>query len=245
MSRRKVALITGSTKGIGWGIAERLAQDGMAVVLNYRDDEGEAKRALERMRQLASEAIIIKADVSKPDQARSLIEKAVEHFERLDVLVNNVGTFIVKPTASIEVEEWQKIIDENLNCTFYCTKSALPVMRKRRGGNIVNIGSLNAEVVRGTTNTAPYSVAKTGVAVLTKSLARSEAQYNIRVNMVNPGFIETYASTEEMKESMAKEVPLGYLGKPKDIAEAVAFLVSDKARYITGAILNVHGGLWV
>ncbi|MFQ6015645.1 MAG: SDR family NAD(P)-dependent oxidoreductase [Anaerolineae bacterium] len=242
---RRVALITGSTKGIGLGIARRLAQDGMGIVLNYRADRAAAREALRGIRELVTEATAFQADVSVPEEAEGLIAKTVEQFGRLDVLVNNVGPFLVKPIFDTTIEEWRTIIDSNLSSTFYCIKYALPVMREQGGGNIINIGSLNCELAKGAPTTTAYNVTKTAIVVLTKSVARGEAAYNIRANMVNPGFIETYAYSEEQKESMVKDIPLGYLGQPSDVAEAVSFLVSDRARYITGAVLNVHGGLWV
>jgi len=124
-------------------------------------------------------------------------------------------------------------------------KFVLPTMRAQKGGHIINLGSLNVEHARGAPTTAAYNAAKTGIVVLTKSVARSEARYNIRCNLVNPGFIETYATTEADRRELPSLIPLGALGTVEDIAEALAFLISDKARYITGAVLNVHGGLWV
>jgi len=241
----RVALITGSAKGIGRGIAERLARDGYAVVVNYRTDSAAAAETLSLVRVHAPDSLSLQADVAQPDEARRLIEKTVEALGRLDVLVNNAGPFLVRPLVDTTVEEWRAILDGNLSSAFYCVKYAVPIMRRQKSGNIVNVGSLNVETARGATTTAAYTIAKTGLVVLTKSLARTEAAHGLRVNMINPGFIETYATTPADREEVARLVPLGALGQPEDIAEAVSFLISEKARYINGAVLNVHGGLWV
>ncbi len=245
MADERIAIITGSGKGIGKGIAQRLAADGMAVVVNYLRDQTSAEETLSQVQALAPRSIAVQADVATAEGAKRLVEETVKALGRIDVLVNNAGPFLVKSLFDTEVEEWQRIIDGNLSSAFYCIKFALPAMRTQKSGNIINIGSLNVETTRGAPTTAAYNAAKTGLVVLTKSAARSEARYGIRCNLVNPGFIETYATSEADRRELPSLVPLGSLGKVEDIAEAVAFLVSDKARYITGAVLNVHGGLWV
>jgi NAD(P)-dependent dehydrogenase (short-subunit alcohol dehydrogenase family) len=183
--------------------------------------------------------------VSTPEGAKHLIDATVAQFGRIDVLVNNVGPFLVKSLFDTEIDEWRRVLDGNLSSAFYCTKFALPPMRAQKSGRIVNLGSLNAETARGAPTTTAYNVAKSGLIVLTKSVARSEARYGIRCNIVNPGFIETYGTTDADRRELPSLVPLGSLGKPEDIAETIAFLISDAARYITGAVVNVHGGLWV
>ena len=245
MADECVAIVTGSGKGIGRGIARRLAADGTAVVVNYVRDAAAAQDTLTEVQSTAPRSMMVQADVATPDGARHLIEETLAAFGRIDILVNNAGPFLVKSLFDTEVEEWQRIIDGNLSSAFYCIKFALPSMRAHRSGEIVNIGSLNVETTRGAPTTAAYNAAKTGLVVLTKSVARSEARYGIRCNLVNPGFIETYATSEADRRELPSLVPLGTLGAPEDIAEAIAFLISGKARYITGAVLNVHGGLWV
>ncbi|MGE5263409.1 MAG: SDR family NAD(P)-dependent oxidoreductase [Acidobacteriota bacterium] len=245
MAEERVAIVTGSGKGIGKGIVRRLAADGITVVVNYVKDQTSAQETLSQLQELAPRSIAVQADVATPDGAQRLIEETVKTLGRVDVLVNNAGPFLVKSLFDTEVEEWQKIIDGNLSSAFYCTKFALPTLRAQKRGNIVNIGSLNVETTRGAPTTAAYNAAKTGLVVLTKSAARSEARYGIRCNLVNPGFVETYATSEADRRELPSLVPLGSLGSVEDIAEAVAFLISDKARYITGSVLNVHGGLWV
>lgn len=242
MNHQRVALITGSTKGIGYGIAQRLAREGYAIALNYLSDAETAARAVAELEGFAPTAAF-QADVSDPVAARRLIDAVIERFGRLDILVNNAGPFLLRSASDTSVEEWQAMINSNLNSAFYCSKFALPELR-RNSGAIINIGTQNAETARGAPNTTAYSVAKTGLVVLTKSLARVEGRRGVRVNMINPGFIETYHTTEDERTEIPPMVPLGRLGKLEDIAEAVAFLVSERASYINGAVLNVTGGLW-
>jgi NAD(P)-dependent dehydrogenase (short-subunit alcohol dehydrogenase family) len=245
MADERVAVVTGSGKGIGRGIAKRLADEGMVVVVNYQKDEASAQEALAHLQGASPRSVVIQADVATPEGAKALIDQTLAAFGRLDVLVNNTGPFLVKSVFDTEPDEWRRILDGNLSSAFYCTKYALATMRAQKSGNIIYLGSLNAETTRGAPTTAAYNAAKTGLVVLCKSVARSEAHHGIRSNLVNPGFIDTYALSEADRRELPSLVPLGTLGTPDDIAEAVAFLVSDKARYVTGAVLNVHGGLWV
>ncbi len=245
MPDERIAIVTGSAKGIGRGIAQRLAADGFTIVVNYQHDGAAAEGTLSQVQAFAPRSLIVQADVATPEGARRLIDETLTVFGRVDVLVNNVGPFLVKSVLDTEIDEWRRVIDGNLSSAFYCMKFVLPTMRARKGGHIVNLGSLNVETTRDAPTTAAYNAAKTGIVVLTKSVARSEARYGIRCNLVNPGFIETYATTEADRRELPSLIPLGSLGAAEDIAEAIAFLVSDKARYITGAVLNVHGGLWV
>lgn len=245
MTGERVAIVTGSGKGIGRGIAERLAREGYIVVVNYRSDADAAQDALNAIQTISPQSIAVQADVATPEGAQSLISQAQEKFGRLDVLVNNAGPFLVKSLYDTSVEEWQEILNGNLSSAFYCTKFALPIMREQMRGHIINLGSLNSENARGAPTTTAYNVAKTGLVVLSKSVARNEARFGIRCNHVNPGFIETYATTDSDRRELPSIIPLGALGKVDDISNLVAYLLSDEASYITGAVINVHGGLWV
>jgi 3-oxoacyl-[acyl-carrier protein] reductase len=240
----KVALVTGSSRNIGRAIALRLAKKGCQVVINYRSDSWAADQTLEQIRQTGTRAVSIQADVSNFADAQRMVEKARSEFGRIDILVNNVGPFLYKPIFDTTVQEWHQTLNSNLNSVFYCCKAVVPIMREQKSGVIINIGGPNAERTQGYVRTCAYAVAKTGVVVFSKSLAKEEAAHGIRVNVVNPGFIETASYTDEMKEDMSKSVPLKRLGQPEDIATAVVFLTSDEAGYITGSVLNVHGGLW-
>ncbi len=245
MEQPRVAIVTGSNKGIGRTIAEHLAAGQYVVVVNYHRDQAAAEETLQHVRSFSTRSMMIQADVATPEGAKELIERARTEFGRLDVLVNNTGPFLVKSLFDTEIDEWHNILDGNLSSAFYCCKMALPIMRAQKSGHVVNLGSLNAEAGRGAPTTTAYNVAKAGLVVLTKSVARSEARYGIRCNIVNPGFIETYQTTETDRRELPSLIPLGRLGTTEDIANAVDFLLSEPAKYITGAVLNVHGGLWV
>jgi 3-oxoacyl-[acyl-carrier protein] reductase len=245
MADDRVAIVTGSGKGIGRAIAQRLAQEGIAIVVNYQRDPTSANETLALVRAASPRSTVIQADVARPEGAKQLIDGTLQAFGRLDLLVNNVGPFLVKSIADTEIDEWQRLIEGNLSSAFYCAKYALPSMRERKSGHIINLGALNAENARGAPTTTAYNAAKSGLVVLTKSIARSEARYGIRCNIVNPGFIETYATTDGDRRETAGLIPLGRLGKPEDIAELIGFLISEKGSYINGAVINVHGGVWV
>jgi NAD(P)-dependent dehydrogenase (short-subunit alcohol dehydrogenase family) len=197
------------------------------------------------VRSYAPASIAVRADVGKPDEAKHLIDATLQRFGQIDVLVNNAGPWLVKSAFDTSVEEWQQQLNDNLSSVFYCCKFALPALRARRQGCIINFGSANAELARSAPNITAYHVAKVGVVVLTRSLARTEGPYNIRVNCLNPGYIDTAETSDETRQTMPATIPLRRMGTPADIAAAVAFLASDEASYINGEVLNVHGGLWV
>lgn len=248
MAEARTALVTGSTRGIGRAIAVRLARDGFVVVLNHASDTG-ARAALEEIEALGGVAHAVRADVSEPDECRRLVRAAQAAVGPLDVLVNNAGPWLERSFTETSDSDWRFIVDGNLGSAFWCSRETLPSMRERRRGVIVNIGALNSEVSPGMTHDAPaYFVAKTGLMMMTRTLARTEGAHGIRVNAVSPGFIETEAyETWDRTEAdrWRSLIPLGRFGRPEEVAEAVSFLVSDKAAYVSGAILTVHGGLWL
>ncbi len=245
----RVAVVTGSSRGIGRAIALQLVRDGYIVVVNYRTDESAAASVLAEIRPVSPFSIAVHADVSTPEGAETLIGRTIETFGGLDVLVNNVGPFLVKPLVETSDREWRETLEGNVGSAFYCSRAAVPPMRARQWGNIINIGALNSDALQMGVFEAPaYYVAKAGLMMLTRWLARSEAPFNIRVNAVSPGFIETeeYAKYPDAERTRwTQMIPTGTFGQPEDIAKAVGFLVSDEARYITGAVLHVHGGLFV
>jgi 3-oxoacyl-[acyl-carrier protein] reductase len=240
----KVALVTGSSRGIGRAIALKLAQDGCSMVINYKSNSWAADQVVDQIRKMGTKAVSVQCDVSNFADVEEMIRKVKSEFGRIDILVNNVGPFLYKTIFDTTIQEWHEISNSNLNSVFYCYRAVVPIMREQRSGVIINIGAPNAERTQGYLKSCAYAVAKTGVVVFSKSLAKEEAGNGIRINVINPGFIETENYTEEMKKEMPRQVPMKRLGKPEEIANAVAFLCSDEASYITGAVINVHGGLW-
>lgn len=240
---KKVAIVTGSSRGLGRAIAVGLASYGADVVVNYRREEGVAAKVVEQIKLQGQQSIAVQADITDPEMASTLVTATLQQFGRVDILVNNVGDFFFKPLAVMSGEEWRYVLDSNLSSVYYMCKSVLPEMRRRGQGQIVNIGLSPTYMVRGAPNISAYAIAKTGVLILTRSLAVEEAPHGIRINCVSPGLIDNGYLPPEQKEWMQKRVPMGRLGTSEDVAEAVSFLVSDKAAYISGANLAV-GGAW-
>lgn len=237
----KIALVTGSTKGIGKAIAFELAKEGANIVINSRN-QGEAEQVAHQINdKMGVKTLALRADVSIIEEVKTLMKKTVDYFGRIDVLVNNAGAFEICPFLQISEDIWDKIIDINLKGTFLCSKLALPIMVKQKSGVIVNMSSMAAKT-GGILPVAHYAASKAGIIALTKALAREFAPYGIRVNAVAPGVIKTKMA-ESQAEEKRKIIPLGDLGEPEDVAKAVSFLVSDDASYITGEIIDVNGGL--
>lgn len=231
--------MTGGTRNIGLAIARRLAVAGYALVLNYKDDATAAQAAARELEQVTTVATI-RADVSTPAGADRLVAETRARLGRLDVLVNNVGPFLVKSVPDTSVAEWQRLVEGNLSSAFYTMRLAIPVMRDQGAGVIINIGSLNVQKARGAPTTSAYNALKTALVVLTRSVARSEGPHGIRANVVNPGIVDTVGVGDEIVE----RIPLRRLGRPDEVAAAVAWLCSDEAAYVSGTVLDVHGGLW-
>jgi len=232
----KIALVTGSGRGLGKNIALRLADEIAGVVVHYRRNREAAEEAAGDIQSKGKIGGIFQADLTLEDQACSLIHKAEERFGRIDILVNNVGPILKKPWEELVSEDWDAMWRGNLASAFFCSKAALPGMRRRRWGRIINMGYSRVEQLVAYRNILPYAAAKTGLLLLTRSMAASVASDGVTVNMVSPGLIEGGVLPED------RDVPAGRLGTFDDVSNAVLFLVSEQARYITGTNLIVSGG---
>jgi NAD(P)-dependent dehydrogenase (short-subunit alcohol dehydrogenase family) len=240
--RGGIALVTGSSRGIGRTIAVDLARRGADMVVNYRSTADAAEEVAREIRALGRRALAVQADVERSEDCARLVETVVRELGPIDLLVNNVGDFFLKPLAAMSAEEWDRVLKSNLSSAYYLCRAVLPGMRKRRRGSICNVGLSPCHLVRSAPNIAAYAIAKTGILILTRSLATEEAPYGITVNCVSPGLIDNGHLPPEQAEWMCKRVPMGRLGRPEEIAEAVAFLFSEGASYVSGANLAVSGG---
>ncbi|MBN2412822.1 SDR family oxidoreductase [candidate division KSB1 bacterium] len=237
----KVALITGSSRGLGRGMAMVLAEKGVRVIINYSTNSRNARDTVEEIRAKGLQAVEIQGDVREWRQVRALVKKAAAEWGQLDFLINNVGDFVYKKFNDIRIDDWNNMINSNLTSCFYCCKAVLPVMRKQKYGRIINIGLANAGI-KAYQNVVPYAIAKTGVHILTKSLAVSEAEYGITVNVVAPGLMDNGSLSEKEIRDMGRAVPKQRTGTADDLAGAVLYLLSDNANYVTGTEIIVSGG---
>ncbi|MDQ3636506.1 MAG: 3-oxoacyl-ACP reductase FabG [Actinomycetota bacterium] len=242
-----VAVVTGASRGIGNAVAEELGRGGAKVVINYSGSQEPAEELAERINQTGGggEAVAIQADVSDPNDAQRLIDQAVEQYGRVDILVNNAGINVDKPMKKLEVEDWDKVIQLDLNGCFYTVHAALPHMLEQEIGRIVNMSSYIGEA--GNVGQANYSAAKAGLLGFTKTAALELAKSGITVNAVCPGFVETdmvSAIPEDVQEKILKQIPLGRFGQAEDIAKAVRYIVED-GDYMTGATLDINGGVYM
>lgn len=252
----KVALVTGSAKGIGKAITIALAKEGCDVVINDID-VGPMDSLAEEIKKMGRSSVSIVADVSNPKQVSDMMDKCVETFGRIDILVNNAGGSMGTPAklppkviGDVTEDVWDLVMDVNLKGTFLCTQAAVKIMKKQKSGKIVNISSMAARI--GDLLTSPhYSAAKAGVLGLMRHVAKEMGPYGININSVCPGFIMSGPRIERLwqerqetgkADAILRQIPLGRLGNPEEVASVVVFLCSDEASYITGATIDVNGG---
>lgn len=240
----RVALVTGGSRGIGRATSLALARRGFAVAVNYRTDAEEAKETLRAIEMIGAEGMVVEADVRDSDEVETMFARVEDSLGHLGVLVNNAGVRADALGARMSLDQWRSVLDTNLTGAFVCTKRALRAMVRERWGRIVNVASVAA--MRGSPGQANYSAAKAGLIGLTRSLAREVARKNVTVNAVAPGLIHTDLTgslTPEQRERLIDQIPMGRAGTAEEIAEVVAFLTSEEAAYITGAVVVADGGM--
>ena len=242
----KVALITGSSRGIGKQIAIKFAKNGYNIVVNYINKNEEVEKTIEELKQFGVEVLEAQGDISNYEQSEKIVNLVIEKFGQIDVLVNNAGITKDMLIMRMKKEDFTKVIDVNLVGTFNITKNVIPHMMKKRTGRIINISSVVG--ISGNAGQCNYAASKAGIIGFTKSLAKELASRNILVNAVAPGFIETNMTDvlqENVKEEIKKQIPLKRIGKAEDVANAVYFLTSEESSYITGQVLQIDGGMLI
>ena len=241
---KKTAFITGATRGIGREIAITLAENGYDVAVNYRTENEALKTLKEEIESKNVEFISVQGDVSNFEDTEKMVSEIINKFDKIDVLVNNAGITKDGLLMRMKKQDFDDVINTNLTGTFNITKNVVPYMMKQRNGRIINISSVVG--VSGNAGQCNYSASKAGIIGFTKSLAKELGSRNILVNAIAPGFIETQMTDglkDEIKEEIAKAIPLKRTGKTKDVANVVKFLASDDSSYITGQVINVDGGM--
>jgi len=247
----KTAVVTGASRGIGRGIALMLAQEGVKVAVNYIKDKAAADEVVKKIHDIGSKAVALRADVGMWADAKSMMDEAIRHFGKVDILVNNAGIVSRKSILEVPLDEWDRVVRTNFYGCFYCSRLAGRHMVSRgSGGKIVNISSIHGRVAKA--DLGPYCSTKASIDMFSKQLAVELAPHGINVNVVAAGTITTdiniplYKSTRledrQLKEAVLKRIPMRRIGDPEDIGRAVAFLSSEAASYITGAVLYVDGG---
>jgi NAD(P)-dependent dehydrogenase (short-subunit alcohol dehydrogenase family) len=243
----KNILVTGSSSGIGAGTALVLARHGANVVVNYRNSREKAEDVAERIRGQGSRALVLQADVTDRQQVNHMVDQVIREWQRIDVLVSNVGHAYYQRIEELKPEDWYLSVDENLTSQIYCLQAVLPHMVVQQYGRLILLSSISAQ--RGSpSGDIAYTACKAGIVAMAKTLARSHARDGITVNAVAPGIIDaglTDHMSPERRAQTIQAIPLGRLGTAEDIGEMIAFLASDRASYITGQLIAVNGGLYV
>ncbi len=244
MLKDKIAVVTGASRGLGKEIAIEMAKNGATVVVNYNGSKEKAEEVKAIIEENGGKAITYRCNISEFEECEQFIKDVVDEFGRIDILVNNAG--ITKDGLLMRMSEadYDQVLNTNLKGTFNCMRFATKIMMKQRIGRIINMSSVSG--VLGNAGQTNYSASKAGVIGLTKSAARELASRNITVNAIAPGFISTEmtdALSDSVKETVVKQIPLGSFGEPEDVANMTVFLASDKAKYITGQVIHVDGGM--
>jgi acetoacetyl-CoA reductase len=241
----KVAIVTGSSRGLGRAIAIEFGDHGAKVVVNYFTNRDAAEELADELRKKGQDVFVAQAGVAHPDDCNRLIEESVKHFGAIDVLVNNAGVNRDRTIRRLSVEEWREVISTDLDSVFYCTYAAVPHMIERGGGRIINMSSIVGQM--GNLGQSNYAAAKAGIVGFSKSAAQELARYNITVNALCPGFIETEMVTnltDEVQKALIAKIPMGRFGKPEEVAQITRFLATEGG-YITGAQININGGMYM
>ncbi len=238
----RVAFIPGGVRGIGRAIALELARRGWAIAACYRKSEAEAAALQSELQTFGRPALVVRADVADPAIARDLVKRVESDFGHIDALINCVGAYHRVPLMQESMEGWNSMFDNNLHPVFYLCRAAAPGMIRRGKGRIINFSMVNADQHSGQPFVTAHYIAKIGVLVLTRSLAKTLAPHGITVNAISPGFIETGSVPDEELSQSYKSIPAGYIGNPDDIVSAATYLLSDEARYVNGANIQVSGG---
>ena len=244
MGERRVALVTGATRGIGKEIALELAQNGLDIAINYRSMQEGMEDLKKEIEEYGVRCEFVGADVANFEQCESMVKEAVEKFGKIDILVNNAGITRDGLIMRMKKEDFEAVIDINLIGTFNVTRNVIPYMIKQKSGRIINVSSVVG--VAGNAGQTNYSASKAGVIGFTKSLAKEVASRNILVNAIAPGFIDTDMTkvlSDNVKEGINAQIPLRRMGSPKEVAKVVKFLASEDSSYITGQVINIDGGM--
>ena len=238
--------MTGASKGIGRGVALRLSEMGVKVAINYKSSAQAAEDVAGIITGQGGEALTVQADVSKLEQVTAMVDQVQSAWDHIDILVNNAGVIDDGLLVRMSDEAWERVISTNLNGTFYCTRAVLRTMLRQRWGRIINIGSVVG--IRGNAGQANYSASKAAIIGFSKAVAKEVATRSITVNTVTPGYLETETTsvlTQEQKDYWLSVIPQGHFGDVDDVAHMVAFLADERAKYITGQVISVDGGMAV
>ncbi|MBN1353644.1 MAG: 3-oxoacyl-[acyl-carrier-protein] reductase [Candidatus Omnitrophica bacterium] len=240
----KVAIITGGSRGIGKAIVSEFARQGARVAFNFMKSEDKALELKKEIEKNGGKALTFRQDVKDYDAIKVMVEGVKSHFGRLDIIVNNAGILRDKALMLMEEQDWEDVISTNLSGAFNLIRASIVNFMKQKSGNIINITSVAG--IKGMPRQVNYSASKAGIIGLTKSLAREVGPYNVRVNAIAPGYIDTDMVKDlkdGYKEELLKRIPLNRFGKSEEVARVAAFLASDEARYITGQVITIDGGL--